>query len=153
MNSQKKLGEYTIGDKVMILGSEGVVIDIIENECMILIKSSRGLTKVSPTATNTTLKKIPMETTEIDAFSPSNPEYQETLYNLKINKDYQPSPYSLEKEHFSLTPTQDESDTHYCKIKNDNSGEFIENTPPKQSRCDWPSFRMKHGRMTYEPAV
>ena len=126
MNSQKKLGEYTIGDKVMILGSEGVVIDIIENECMILIKSSRGLTKVSPTATNTTLKKIPMETTEIDAFSPSNPEYQETLYNLKINKDYQPSPYSLEKEHFSLTPTQDESDTHYCKIKNDNSGEFID---------------------------
>lgn len=85
MDSQKKLGEYSIGDKVCILGSKGVVIDIIENENMILIESSRGLTKVSPNASSTTLKKLSIEKPEktIDTSSVSYCSYLEKRLRTK----------------------------------------------------------------------
>lgn len=52
------LGDYSVGDSVLILGSKGVVVGIDEKESMLVINSSRGISKVSPFVSSFTLQKI-----------------------------------------------------------------------------------------------
>lgn len=125
MDSQKKLGEYSIGDKVCILGSKGVVIDIIENENMILIESSRGLTKVSPNASSTTLKKLSIETPE-KTLDTSSVSYCSYLEKDNYRTDSVSSPPSIEKEKHSLSKIDNESDTHYSDRKKNILGQSKE---------------------------
>lgn len=65
MNNQKEICKFSIGDKVLILGCEGEVIDINQDGSMLMIRSSRGLSKVSPFASSSTLRKLTQNDTNL----------------------------------------------------------------------------------------
>lgn len=61
MGITREVNNYSVGDKVLILGSEGTVIDILEGPTELVVSSSRGISKARPHVSSKTLRPVSLD--------------------------------------------------------------------------------------------
>lgn len=67
MGITREVNYFSVTDKVLILGLEGTVIDILEGPTELVVSSSRGISRVRPHVSSKTLRPVSLDA-GIEAF-------------------------------------------------------------------------------------